>query len=153
MQCLVICPTEHIKCRLQAQTCPTYQHKLTEKIVTSPMEMTARVVKNHGVAGLYRGWNVTALREVPSFGLYFAAYDIIRDTLVESLPTIPNWTSSVVAGGISGALTWAIGEDTSFFSPSRQLASLAASLVANTNTRSSQFTLSTSSSRSSRPYP
>lgn len=60
--------------------------------MTSPMEMTARVVKNHGISGLYRGWNVTALREVPSFGLYFAAYDIIRDTLVESLPTIPNWT-------------------------------------------------------------
>lgn len=25
VQCLVICPTEHIKCRLQAQTCPNYQ--------------------------------------------------------------------------------------------------------------------------------
>ncbi|GMH77101.1 hypothetical protein TL16_g07294 [Triparma laevis f. inornata] len=108
VQCLVICPTEHIKCRLQAQSCPSYQHKLTSKIVHNPFEMSKIVLKEHGLSGLYRGWVSTCLREVPSFGLYFASYDLFRDTLLDRFPSTPNWTSSVVAGAASGAVTWAV---------------------------------------------
>jgi len=70
--------------------------------------MTKDILKNHGITGLYRGWWSTCLREVPSFGMYFSSYDYFRDRLIEEFPSAPNWLSSVFAGGLSGALTWAI---------------------------------------------
>jgi len=71
------------------------------------------------VTGLYRGFAVTAWREVPAFGLYFAAYDYIKDSVSDMLissrwnHTMPDsnahlWAASSLAGGFSGALTWAL---------------------------------------------
>ena len=77
------------------------------------------IFNNHGFfRGLYRGMGVTLWRETPAFGMYFAVYDTIKDR-VESLleekdddHPIPShahaWAASALAGGISGASTWAI---------------------------------------------
>ena len=97
IQCVVICPTEHIKCRLQASNA-----------YSGPMEASKSIYASHGVSGIFRGWWTTCLREVPSFGLYFSCYDLGRDGLVENIPTLPNWASSVLAGGVSGSITWAM---------------------------------------------
>ena len=70
--------------------------------------------------GLYRGWCVTAWREVPAFGAYFALYDIFKDSLscffakragitvteMASQNHTAAWASSALAGGTTGALTW-----------------------------------------------
>jgi hypothetical protein len=110
VQAFVICPMEHIKCRLQVST---------QQIHKGPVELCTSIVKQHGLfRGLYRGMGVTLWRETPAFGMYFATYDTIKDR-VESLleekdddHPIPShahaWAASALAGGISGAWTWVI---------------------------------------------
>jgi solute carrier family 25 carnitine/acylcarnitine transporter 20/29 len=61
---------------------------------------------------------VTLWRETPAFGMYFATYDSIKarvENLLEDKDEhhpIPShahaWAASALAGGISGAWTWAI---------------------------------------------
>lgn len=117
-QAFVICPMEHIKCRLQIVG-STYHGSL---------DACVSITKSHGIfRGLYRGMGVTLWRETPAFGMYFATYDAAkaraerllkgggRDMGIEDddrnylLPSHAHaWAASALAGGISGAWTWAI---------------------------------------------
>ncbi|KAL7469766.1 hypothetical protein ACHAXS_010021 [Conticribra weissflogii] len=142
VQAFVICPMEHIKCRLQVQesfaaassplpqqasataastatVSVTMNSSITQQVYKGPIDCGLSIIKNHGLfRGLYRGMGVTLWRETPAFGCYFATYDTFKDR-VESLledkdesHPIPShahaWAASALAGGISGAWTWAI---------------------------------------------
>jgi len=132
MQSFVICPMEHIKCRLQVQqsvavaataatakTTATIASTQQRQLYKGPFDAGISITKNHGFFnGFYRGMGVTLLRETPSFGLYFAVYDTIKNRVVSFLHKederhpIPShahaWAASALAGGLSGALTWMI---------------------------------------------
>jgi solute carrier family 25 carnitine/acylcarnitine transporter 20/29 len=120
VQAFVICPVEHIKCRLQVQsTTAEGTSASTKQLYKGPIDACTSIIKNHGIfRGLYRGMGVTLWRETPAFGLYFAAYDTIKDRVESFLEEkdddhpIPShahaWAASSLAGGISGASTWAI---------------------------------------------
>jgi solute carrier family 25 carnitine/acylcarnitine transporter 20/29 len=77
VQALVICPQEHVKCRLQIQ------HGIgsPDHLYKGPLQAARSIVQSHGIAGLYRGWTITCWREVPAFGAYFAFYDIFKDKI------------------------------------------------------------------------
>lgn len=116
VQCLVICPMEHIKCRLQVQ------HKGSANNFKGPLQATQTILRNHGLSRLYQGWWSTVWREVPAFGLYFASYDYIKDKTntflarqagIEDLNHADmqhshTWVASAFAGGVAGALTWGL---------------------------------------------
>ncbi len=136
MQALVICPSEHIKCRLQIQ----HGVGCKDHIFKGPFDALDKIVTSQGITGLYRGFMCTAWREVPAFGMYFATYDYVRDTVTNLLTTPSSssssssssstmdmnydsttdplssieknssleWAASALAGGFSGALTWAL---------------------------------------------
>lgn len=124
LQAFVICPMEHIKCRLQVQ--PSSVNSVadasissTHQIYRGPVHVFTSLIKNHGFFhGLYRGMFVTLWRETPAFGMYFATYDLIKERVEGVLEEeddnhpIPShahaWAASALAGGISGAWTWAI---------------------------------------------
>uniref|UniRef100_A0A7S4VZ96 Mitochondrial carrier protein n=1 Tax=Ditylum brightwellii TaxID=49249 RepID=A0A7S4VZ96_9STRA len=104
IQTLVICPTEHVKCRLQTQSSSTVtQYK-------GPLDAVKKITSQHGIRGLYRGFGCTSLREIPAFGVYFAAYDYIKDYIndfnKDEDDTQHAWMASAIAGGISGSITW-----------------------------------------------
>ena len=81
VQALVICPVEHIKCRLQTQATLAGN----KQIYKGPIDACSSIIKKYGIfLGLYRGLGVTFWREVPAFGMYFAVYDTIKDR-VESI--------------------------------------------------------------------
>ena len=118
VQAFVICPTEHIKCRLQIQ------HGIGSKdyLFKGPFDALDKIYSSHGVGGLYRGFACTAWREIPAFGLYFATYDYVKDEVTSLLSSKENendhdnyndndtshtWAISALAGGCSGAFTWA----------------------------------------------
>jgi solute carrier family 25 carnitine/acylcarnitine transporter 20/29 len=143
VQAFVICPMEHIKCRLQVQAAAfaatasasasagvnglagarafssVAASRSQQSLYKGPVDCGLSIIKNHGLfRGLYRGMGVTLWRETPAFGMYFATYDSIK-ARVESLledkdehHPIPShahaWAASALAGGISGAWTWAI---------------------------------------------
>eukprot|EP00934_Nitzschia_sp_Nitz4_P002687 Nitzschia sp. Nitz4//scaffold264_size26629//24865//25954//NITZ4_008241-RA/size26629-augustus-gene-0.3-mRNA-1//1//CDS//3329544818//2677//frame0 len=112
VQALVVCPMEHVKCRLQVQHAkgsPDHLHK-------GPVQAARSILRSHGMPGLFRGWSVTMWREVPAFGAYFALYDLMKDNLNSFFAQRagPNnkdsgyyaWAASALAGGITGASTW-----------------------------------------------
>jgi len=102
VQSIVVCPMEHLKCRLQLTSGPTY---------SGPLHVMSDVFKTSGIRGLYRGWCSTLWREVPGFGLYFGFYDYTKNG-INSLVRYNDpshdhsWVTSAFAGGISGALSW-----------------------------------------------
>eukprot|EP00804_Cyclotella_cryptica_P010380 CCRYP_020703-RA/>CCRYP_020703-RA protein AED:0.26 eAED:0.27 QI:0/0/0/1/0/0/2/0/400 len=137
VQAFVICPMEHIKCRLQpaassainnisganlapgARAFATVAASRERTLYKGPIDCGLSIIKNHGLfRGLYRGMGVTLWRETPAFGMYFATYDSIKarvENLLEDKDEhhpIPShahaWAASALAGGISGAWTWAI---------------------------------------------
>lgn len=116
VQCVVICPSEHVKCRLQVQ----HGKGAADNIYKGPLQAGASILRSHGISGLYRGWWVTAWREVPAFGLYFSIYDYCKDRVTnfladraglteeDDVPHSHLWVSSGLSGGLSGSFTWAI---------------------------------------------
>jgi len=114
VQCLVICPTEHLKCRLQIQGNSSNNPKKPK--YNGPLHLAKQIISRHGFFdGLFRGWNVTCVREIPAFGAYFCVYDVTKDTIQEALRQRQQeqmaehsrlLLSSIVAGGLSGCITW-----------------------------------------------
>ena len=77
VQGLVICPMEHLKCRLQVQ----HGKGSKDHLYKGPVQVAKAIFNGHGMTGLYRGWCATAWREVPAFGAYFTFYDFAKDVL------------------------------------------------------------------------
>lgn len=106
MQAFVNCPSDHVKCRLQIE----------KKTQSTMLDTASKILSSHGLRGLYRGFPVQLCRETPSFGLYFASYDINKDFIASNI--IPksdtpghrtlfhNWITSALAGGFSGVISW-----------------------------------------------
>ncbi len=122
VQALIICPIEHVKCRMQIEE--------TAGAATTSTRTTLRTILTSGgssanISALYRGWWITCWREIPAFGAYFSLYDIFKDRIQYTLdqrdtksmattgaqqeePKAHTWFASAIAGGLTGALTWAI---------------------------------------------
>jgi len=106
-QAVVICPMEHLKCRLQI-TGSNAQFK-------GPVQAAQSIFKSHGVSGLYRGIHATLWREIPAFGAYFSVYDFVKDYVNDYFDhqkgdkaEAHSWLASAFAGGVSGSFTWAM---------------------------------------------
>ena len=68
LQCLVLVPADLIKCKLQVDMANG------KRAYGGNMDCINQVYRSEGIAGLYKGFGVTALREVPAFGVYFFVY-------------------------------------------------------------------------------
>jgi solute carrier family 25 carnitine/acylcarnitine transporter 20/29 len=123
VQAVVICPMEHIKCRLQVQ----HGKGAVDNLYKGPFQAAKKIISGHGMNGMYRGWWVTLWREIPAFGAYFACYDFGKDKInsffarqkgldeeAEALSDngfpehTHTWVASALAGGLTGAATWAM---------------------------------------------
>ncbi len=127
VQAMIICPIEHVKCRMQIEE--------SAGAAATSMRTTLRTILTSGgssanISALYRGWWITCWREIPAFGAYFSLYDIFKDRIQYTLeerdkksmtmmptatgeqqqeqPKAHTWFASAIAGGLTGALTWAI---------------------------------------------
>ncbi|KAI8473234.1 MAG: mitochondrial carrier domain-containing protein [Monoraphidium minutum] len=76
VQTLISSPVELLKIRQQLQRArpgaPGY---------VGPLGTLRNVVAQEGAAGLFRGFGVTLLRDIPSYGLYFVVYEVACGTL------------------------------------------------------------------------
>jgi len=90
-----LCPTEHVKVRLQL---------CKQGIYRNTLDATVQITKSHGLVGLYRGLAATVVRQVPSFSVYFGVYDPIKEQCNRRLKQ--EWFASIVAGGTAGSMAW-----------------------------------------------
>lgn len=121
------CPTELIKCRLQAQGAaavatvmpsgPTGAATATATMTATapvrysgPMDVARHVLKAEGgTRGLFKGLVPTLAREVPGNALMFGVYELVKQSLAGGTDTSNlSRGSLVVAGGLAGASFWAI---------------------------------------------
>lgn len=103
----VACPTELVKCRLQAQP----------GAFAGAIDCTRQVVANRGMGGLFTGMGATLSREMPGNALYFMAYTGTKRALTPEGGS-PNDLSAgklMFAGGMAG-----IGTLRCFENPSKR---------------------------------
>ncbi|NXC47011.1 ORNT1 protein, partial [Penelope pileata] len=103
---LVLCPTELVKCRLQAM----HEMQLSGKIMqghNTVWSVVKSVIQTDGPLGFYRGLSSTLLREVPGYFFFFGGYELSRTFFAsgrskDELGPIP----LLLSGGFGGSCLW-----------------------------------------------
>lgn len=73
----------------------------------SPSDFLLRVWRNKGLGECFRGFWATVLRETPSYGVYFATFEALRQLWAsEEGGGHPSNFKLVMAGGLSGIAAW-----------------------------------------------
>lgn len=106
---LALCPTELVKCRLQAmRESSSIQGKEPPKI--GPWRLTQDILKNEGVPGMFRGLTATFTREMPGYFFFFLAYELSRELLTQPGKTKDEIgpLRTVISGGIAGVTLWTL---------------------------------------------
>lgn len=90
----VACPTELVKCRLQAQP----------GVFAGAIDCTRQVVAHRGMGGLFTGFQATLAREMPGNAFYFMSYQATKRALVKDGGTVDDLNSwqLMFAGGVAG---------------------------------------------------
>ena len=98
----VAAPVEHIKARLQVQ----YAAKKADRLYSGPIDCTRKILRTHGIRGLYRGLGATLLFR-SYFFFWWSSYDLLtrwfrhQTHIKMSEPAINFW-----AGGLSAQVFW-----------------------------------------------
>ncbi|XP_077236912.1 mitochondrial carnitine/acylcarnitine carrier-like protein [Tasmannia lanceolata] len=103
------CPTELIKCRLQAQSALADSGPSAGAVkYGGPIDVVKHVLKSEGgVRGLFKGMVPTLAREVPGNALVFGVYEALKQFFAGGRDTSGlGMGSLLVAGGLAGASFW-----------------------------------------------
>ncbi|XP_027087509.1 mitochondrial carnitine/acylcarnitine carrier-like protein [Coffea arabica] len=102
------CPTELIKCRLQAQSALAGSGSAAVAIkYGGPIDVARHVVQSAGVTGLFKGLVPTLAREIPGNAVMFGVYEAIKQVLAGGQDTsILGRGSLMLAGGLAGGSFW-----------------------------------------------
>ncbi|PIG87762.1 mannan polymerase complex subunit MNN9 [Aspergillus arachidicola] len=96
----IAAPVEHVKARLQIQ----YAADKSKRMYSGPIDCTSKILRTHGLGGLYRGLCATILFR-SFFFFWWGSYDVLsrwmRERTELSTPAINFW-----AGGISAQIFW-----------------------------------------------
>lgn len=114
IQSIVAGPSELIKCKLQVLPAVSNNQSINP---SSPMRsMINHIYRSEGLLGFTRGLGVTALRDTHSYGVYFLAYEVLKDQFTKlqyrNKPSIDQSTyqpaipSMLFAGGFAGMISW-----------------------------------------------
>ncbi|XP_011309823.1 mitochondrial basic amino acids transporter-like [Fopius arisanus] len=101
VQSPVAAPLELTKTRMQLQS----QGSSQRSSYGGPLECLKHIYRHSGLAGVFRGLGITALREAPSYGIYFFTYEALtrsESATPESISTI----TMLIAGGLAGTASW-----------------------------------------------
>ncbi|TPX56488.1 hypothetical protein PhCBS80983_g04515 [Powellomyces hirtus] len=97
---------EIVKIRLQNQ-----REKAIPKpgvpIYKGPLDCVKQIYRTAGIRGYYRGLGCTLIRETPSYGAYFASYEMLCRMLVPEGDTNGQPSPTLLfAGGLAGVIAW-----------------------------------------------
>ncbi|EFA02052.1 mitochondrial ornithine transporter 1 [Tribolium castaneum] len=109
---VAICPTELLKCKLQAMFETQKQQEMQGfKVVrVGPMKLAAQILKTEGPLGFFHGLVPTLVREMPGYFFFFGTYEGTRTLLArpgESKDDIGLF-KTMVAGALGGMSFWTL---------------------------------------------
>lgn len=106
---LALCPTELVKCRLQAMR-ESYFIKGEQPPKIGPYKVTKDILAKDGMPGMFRGLTATFTREMPGYFFFFFAYEFTRELLKPPGKTKDDIgpLRTVAAGGVAGVTLWTI---------------------------------------------
>lgn len=111
VQSFVCSPIELVKIRFQIQgeggtkTCT----KDVRFVYKTPMECLVKIYRHeNGLRGVFRGLNLTILREGPSFAVYFSSYEYLCKSTNACSNEVVTLPKLLVNGGIAGVLSWVV---------------------------------------------
>ncbi|XP_051810929.1 mitochondrial basic amino acids transporter isoform X7 [Acanthochromis polyacanthus] len=103
IQCVICCPMELAKTRMQMQGTG---EKKSKKMYKNSLDCLVRIYKKEGIRGINHGMMTTLIRETPGFGVYFLTYDVLTRSL-GCEPEDPYMIPKLLfAGGMSGVTCW-----------------------------------------------
>jgi solute carrier family 25 carnitine/acylcarnitine transporter 20/29 len=107
-QCVICSPMELAKTRLQIQGLgESRRHFRSHKhTYDGPWDCMRKIYRSEGIRGVYRGFLLTCLREMPSFGVYFASYEVFCRVLSPDETEMVSTPVLLLAGGLSGMCSW-----------------------------------------------
>lgn len=93
-------PSELAKIKLQQQE--------RQKVFRGPMHFFKHSIKIHGWKSLFQGMTATIIRETPSYGVYFATFELLSRKIStakgQNLTLTP--IDLMLAGGLAGVAGW-----------------------------------------------
>uniref|UniRef100_A0A8C6SFB6 Solute carrier family 25 member 15b n=1 Tax=Neogobius melanostomus TaxID=47308 RepID=A0A8C6SFB6_9GOBI len=107
---LVLCPTELVKCRLQAM----YEMEASGKIAKSQntvFSVVKTIMRTEGPVGFFNGLTTTIAREVPGYFCFFGAYELCRTAFAERMKCDKDDIGVlpiVFSGGFGGGCLWLV---------------------------------------------
>uniref|UniRef100_UPI0037E8CEF1 solute carrier family 25 member 15a n=1 Tax=Semicossyphus pulcher TaxID=241346 RepID=UPI0037E8CEF1 len=108
---MAICPTELVKCRLQAM----HEMEASGKVATGQRStvwtVAKTVLKTNGPLGFYQGLSSTIVREIPGYFCFFGAYELCRSKFAEYKGTDKDNIGILplmFSGGFGGACLWMV---------------------------------------------
>ncbi|KAI4502628.1 hypothetical protein M0802_002540 [Mischocyttarus mexicanus] len=109
---LTLCPTELIKCKLQAMREMQNQMNTPSRIMKQlgPWELTRNILREQGIRGLFNGLTSTIVREMPGYFFFFGGYEVTRELLAKSNQKRDDigWQKTMIAGAVGGTVLWLV---------------------------------------------
>ncbi|CAK9825820.1 Mitochondrial ornithine transporter 1 [Anthophora retusa] len=109
---LTLCPTELIKCKLQAikEVQMEIKGPVTAVGEIGSWRLTSQIIKEHGVRGLFTGLSSTIAREMPGYFFFFGGYEVTRGLLAKPNQSKDDigWQKTMVAGAVGGTVLWLV---------------------------------------------
>ncbi|XP_065365330.1 mitochondrial ornithine transporter 1-like [Calliphora vicina] len=104
-----LCPTELVKCKLQAvHEMKHYVAKHSKATPITAFKLTRDIFVTEGLPGFYRGLTSTFVREMPGFFFFFGSYEATREFFTQ-----PNQSKedigalkTMCAGAFGGIVLW-----------------------------------------------
>ncbi|KAM3616081.1 uncharacterized protein V6R79_012049 [Siganus canaliculatus] len=106
-----ICPTELVKCRLQAMREMEATGKIASGERRTVWTVAKTVLKKHGPSGFYQGLSSTIAREIPGYFCFFGAYELCRSKFAQYMGTDKDGIGILplmFSGGFGGACLWLV---------------------------------------------
>ncbi|XP_042369398.1 mitochondrial ornithine transporter 1-like [Plectropomus leopardus] len=106
---MAICPTELVKCRLQAMHEMEASGRITSGQKSTVWTVVKTVLKTDGPLGFYQGLTSTMVREIPGYFCFFGAYELCRSQFAHYMGTDKDSIGVLplmFSGGFGGACLW-----------------------------------------------
>ena len=107
----IMAPSERIKCLLQVQA--NEVEKGGKARYSGMMDCGRQLLKEGGLASVYKGTGATLMRDIPGTVVYFGAYELTKRELMKLQGIDPNTgqlslSAVLFAGGFAGMAMWGL---------------------------------------------